>query len=133
MRRPVALVVFFALVASGANHHSLPEKLISARAVFIQNDSGDVKLGDAINKTLKSWGRWQIVNDRSDADLIAVVDHKHTFIQDSFTLTLLDSKSSERIWSAKHEAMLKAEVMISRQLTADLRSQLPGKPSKPSP
>jgi hypothetical protein len=112
------------------DHLPFPEKLINARTVFIQNDSGDSKLGDAIYKTLKDWGRWKIVTERSEADLVAVVDHKDILIHNDFTLTLLDPKSSERVWSAKHDAGFNARRIISRELTADLRKRLPAAPAQ---
>jgi hypothetical protein len=128
----LALIVPASVVAAksdspqaDAEHLPFPEKLINARTVFIQNDSGDSKLGDAMYKTLRSWGRWKIVAERSEADIVAVVDHKDIFIQNNFTLTLLDTKSSERLWSAKHDAAFNARGIISRELTSDLRKRLP--------
>lgn len=129
MPKALAVGLLFALLAAAADR--LPEKLVSAHTVYIQNDSGDSKLGNEIDKTLKNWGRWQIVADRSDADLIAVVDHKHSLIQNNFTFTLLDAKSSERFWFAKHDFAIKAEGVISRELTSELRQRLPGKSAKP--
>ncbi len=131
MRNAFAVGLLFALLAAGADRSSLPEKVVSARSVYIQNDSGDSKLGGELNKALKRWGRWQMVNNRAEADLIAVLDHKHTFIQNNFTLTLLDAKSSEPVWSAKHGASLNAQRVIAHGLISELRDQLPGRPGKP--
>jgi hypothetical protein len=70
------------------------------------------------------WGRWQIVTDRSQADLIAVLDHKDVFIHNDFTLTLIDPKTSEKVWSSRHDAAFNARAIISRELTAELRNRL---------
>jgi hypothetical protein len=119
------LALFMVARLPGAEHLPFPDKLVSAKTVYIQNDSGDSKFGDAMYRTLKDWGRWQILTDRSDADLIAVLDHKDILIRNDWTLTLIDPKTSEKIWSSRHDAGFNARGIISRELTAELRKRLP--------
>ena len=122
----LAALIIFPVLILAADQLPLPDKLVVAHAVFIQNDSGDSKFGDAMYRTLKQWGRWQIVTDRSGADLIAVLDHKDVFIHNDFTLTLIDPKTSEKVWSSRRDAAFNARAIISRELTAELRKRLTG-------
>jgi hypothetical protein len=52
----VAALIVFPLLVSAADQLPLPDKLVEAHAVFIQNDSGDSKFGDAMYRTLKQMG-----------------------------------------------------------------------------
>ena len=126
MKLTLAALIVFPVLVLAAEQLPLPDKLVAAHAVFIQNDSGDSKFGDAMYRTLKQWGRWQIVTDRSEADLIAILDHKDVFIHNDFTLTLIDPKTSEKVWSSRHDVAIDARAIISRALTADLRKRLTG-------
>jgi len=48
----------------------LPATVLTAKSVFIDNQTGMAKLGDRAYEELKKWGRFQIVADRKQADLI---------------------------------------------------------------
>jgi hypothetical protein len=120
-------------VKAATDHLPLPERLVSARTVLIENDSGDSKLGDAMYEAFREWGRWDVVADRSRADLVAVLDHKDIFIQNNFTLTVFDAKTSERLWSAKRDAGIVIRSMVCRKLTEQLRKRLPPDRAAPRP
>ena len=70
-----SLVLGFALStltlsAKEKQHLSLPATVLAAKTVFIDNQTGMAKLGDRAYEELKKWGRFQIVADRKQADLI---------------------------------------------------------------
>jgi hypothetical protein len=69
------LLLAFALAAFSSSakekqHLPLPATVLAAKKVFIDNQTGMAKLGDRAYEELTKWGRFQIVVDRKDADLI---------------------------------------------------------------
>ncbi|HWW23058.1 MAG TPA: hypothetical protein VNY78_04095 [Edaphobacter sp.] len=69
----VSITVGFAKQKPQIQHAPLPNKVITATKLFIQNDSGDAATADTAYGILKSWGRYQIVTAKQDADLILVL------------------------------------------------------------
>jgi hypothetical protein len=70
-----SIVLGFALCALTSSakekqHLPLPATVLAAKTVFIDNQTGMAKLGDRAYEELKKWGRFQIVADRKQADLI---------------------------------------------------------------
>jgi hypothetical protein len=43
---------------------------MAARTVYIDNRSGDAAIGDRAYQALKGWGRFEVVQDRKQADLV---------------------------------------------------------------
>jgi len=69
------IVLGFALCAFTSSakekqHLPLPATVLAAKTVFIDNQTGMAKLGDRAYEELKKWGRFQIVPDRKQADLV---------------------------------------------------------------
>jgi hypothetical protein len=56
----------------------LPETVVAAKTVFLVNDSGTAKLGDAFYQQIRAWNRWQVVTNREKADLVLVVSQQDT-------------------------------------------------------
>jgi hypothetical protein len=50
----------------------LPDQIVSAKTVFLMNETGKAKFGDAIYKQVKTWNRWQVITDKNQADLVLV-------------------------------------------------------------
>jgi hypothetical protein len=80
MKNPLyfAALLFFAVfaLASAAKekqHLPLPAPVLVARTVYIDNQTGIAKLGDRAYEQLKKWGRFQIVTDRREANLILLL------------------------------------------------------------
>src|SRR6185312_2640055 len=48
-------------------------KVLTAKAVYIQNNSGYANIADKVFAQLKEWGRYQIVDDKKKADLVLVL------------------------------------------------------------
>lgn len=59
--------------AKGKKHLPLPAQIMTAKTVYIDNQSGIAKLGDRAYEQLSKWGRFQIVSERKQADLILLL------------------------------------------------------------
>lgn len=55
-----------------AEHAPLPTALLNAKTVYLLNSSGDAAVFDRLYEKLKAWGRWEVVADGEDADLLLV-------------------------------------------------------------
>jgi hypothetical protein len=79
---PLVAILITVLCTQGStkerNHLPLPSKILTAKTVYLDNQSGEAKLGDRAFEQLKKWGRWQVVTDRKQADLILLLStHKY--------------------------------------------------------
>ncbi|SRR6266576_928489 len=54
----------------------LPEKVVKAKTVFYVNDTGNSRFGDDLYRELKKWNRWEVVTERSKADLVLVLSQR---------------------------------------------------------
>jgi hypothetical protein len=50
--------------------HGLPRKILAAKVVYFDDQSGARAVGDKALRQLKKWGRFKIVKDPKQADLI---------------------------------------------------------------
>jgi hypothetical protein len=83
MRQVTKSAIFGFLVVSSicalAKHHEaaqhapLPAKVIAAKTIFIQNDSGRAEIADKAYQAINAWGRYQIVDSSANADLILIL------------------------------------------------------------
>ena len=74
-----ALFLFVSLptaIAQQQLYAPLPDKITSAKAVFLVNDSGEAKLGDEVYRELRHWHHWEVVTDKQKADLVLVVNQQ---------------------------------------------------------
>jgi len=79
----IVATLSLALVAAASVHAQntskyapLPEKVVAAKTVFFVNDTGNSRFGDDMYQELRKWNRWQVVGDRSKADLIFVLSQR---------------------------------------------------------
>jgi hypothetical protein len=57
----------------------LPPQVLAAKTVYIDNQSGEAKIGDRAYQEIKKWGRFQVVTGRKQADLIFLLTaREHT-------------------------------------------------------
>jgi hypothetical protein len=77
MRMSLRLLVVFTLLglvrpSSLAAQKELARspRILSAKAVYFDNQTGSDVVGNSTVAQLKKWGRFQIVEDRKDADLV---------------------------------------------------------------
>jgi hypothetical protein len=68
----LALVVaIFSVMGSAADKHlPLSNTILTAKNVYIDNRSGSQTTGDHAYQELGAWRRFQVVQDKSQADLI---------------------------------------------------------------
>jgi len=73
------LLVLFVVAAFTTNgtakdkHLPLPPQVMTAKTVYIDNQSGFAKMGDKCNEEIQKWGRFQVVQNRKQADLILLL------------------------------------------------------------
>ena len=130
MRRTAApfLLILWSLCAAfaGAKHMPLPPALVQAKRIYIDNQTPDCpECADHAYDELSKWGRFQIVTDPKEADLIFVLkstsserpvsvvsnttptgaDSAHTsgtvVSHEDYTvyLAVLDSRTSQQLYS----------------------------------
>jgi hypothetical protein len=89
-------------------HLPLPPQLISAKSVYIDNQSGAPKPGDQAYQELSAWGRFQVVQDKSQVDLIfRLTAYSATegniwgppSVNAYSVLTVLDAKTGQTLWT----------------------------------
>jgi hypothetical protein len=68
------ILLLCALTAMGKDLKApLPERLFQAKTVYIDNQSQHAEILDRAYTALKEWNRYQIVQDKSKAELIVVL------------------------------------------------------------
>jgi len=121
------LLLFLALLTrpTGAGPKPLPEAIVRARTVFIENQTGFNELQYALVLELTKWGRFDLAEGREQADLIIRLDngnHVHAVPDGQYPsgpmnafaetsevpkghtrIALLDPKSNTLLWSDTHK------------------------------
>ena len=95
------------------NYVPLPAQVITAKTVYIDNQSEEAGVGEKARDELRRWGRFQIVSDRAEADLVLVFSTSaytsyatssppySTEVEANYTyLTIIDGKSGQHLWNA---------------------------------
>src|SRR5713226_10235517 len=59
--------------AQDQKHSTLAPRIVSAKSVYFDDQSGVAAVGDKTLHQLKRWGRFQVVQDRKRADLIILL------------------------------------------------------------
>src|SRR5215831_15998551 len=74
---PQSFLVLVLLCASTAakekQHLPLPQQIISAHTVFIDNQTGLAQLSDEAYREIRHWHRWQIVANADQADVVLLL------------------------------------------------------------
>lgn len=65
---------------------------------FVQNDSWHSSTGDQCIGELLGWGRFKLVNDKKEADLVM---HVTGSIEDRTTLVVTDASTDQKLWTSK--------------------------------
>jgi hypothetical protein len=63
----------FAAPAQDMKHHGLPPKILSAKSVYFDDRTDSRHIRDKALSQLKKWGRFEIVKDPTQADLILLL------------------------------------------------------------
>src|SRR5215813_11550257 len=115
---PLLIVFWVAVLSVWANPTALPETVVRARAIYLQNDTGFAELEYTAILELNKWGRFDLAERAEKADLILRLDSSTRvrvvpdgqipgahFADDSSVpagytrIALLDPKSDQMLWS----------------------------------
>lgn len=154
MRKRAGLLalVFFGsglFYSAGAQKgHEVPRRLLTAKLVYFENQTGFPAVGGDAIREIQKWGRYQVVQSREQAELIFVLSSKieadgvrspfedRRFGPDlSFHfryrpanayLTVDDATTGERLWSGRHlwGGLLTGFNSAGRRLVHRLRKQV---------
>src|SRR5260370_2387176 len=88
MRKIAVLFAFVVCLSAHANtkHAPLPEQVLKAKTVYVDNQSGLASLGDKAYDELSKWGRFKIVMSAKDADFGLLIS-AHAYVTGSSTTT----------------------------------------------
>jgi hypothetical protein len=130
----------------------LPEKVVRAKTVFYVNDTSSSRFGDDLFQELKKWNRWQMIGDRTRADLILVLsqrDHIEGTIatatattngnsayatglsvpikSSSWHIFLIDPTNGETLWVSSHTLggrLWQSWGSVARSLLSDIQKRI---------
>lgn len=131
-----ALFAFCAVCAAQApesdKYAPLPDQIVNAKNVYLVNETGKAKFGDAVYKQIRTWNRWQVVTDRSKADLILTVTDKGGMksVNPSFYLILTDPKGGNGLWTSRTTMQAKlwrSWDSVAQSLIGDIRKRISDK------
>ena len=79
----ILAVLATALLSSGVTAQEnkfapLPERVTSAKSVAIVNDTAISRFGDGLYEEVHRWNHWQVVAEKSKADVILVLSQRDT-------------------------------------------------------
>jgi hypothetical protein len=119
------LLLSLASTTANAGPKNLPEAVVRAHTVFLENETGFVELQYAAVLELSKWGRFDIVESREKADLVMRLDggsHVREVPEGQFPtrpgvnafadseipkghtrIALLDPKTNTLLWSDTHK------------------------------
>jgi hypothetical protein len=66
----LALVLVVSPIHAKGNHAPLPASVIAAKTVYIDNQTGHAEISDRAYDALSKWGRFKILKNAKDADLV---------------------------------------------------------------
>ena len=155
MRKRVGVLAVIFILSSGSlvpakaqKHDKLPARLLTAKLVYFENQTGFAAVGEESVRELEKWGRFRIVPDPAQAELLLVLSSKvesgalasptedRRFGPDlSFHfryrpanayLTVDDAVTGERLWSGRHVwgGLLTGFNSAGRRLIHKLRKQV---------
>jgi hypothetical protein len=145
----LSAAILLANGVSAQDHAPLSDKLVSARTVYLINDSEDVKAYDTFFRELKKWGRFKVVTSRETADVVAVLTSTATYaltigtatattsgnvttlngsaisVPNTFLhLKIFDGRTGDPVWSDSTEKWISSGHAPSK-LVGNLRKRIP--------
>ncbi len=66
----LAVVLVVSPIYAADKYAPLPARVIAAKTVYIDNQTGKSEITDRAYEALSKWGRFKIVKDAKDADLV---------------------------------------------------------------
>jgi hypothetical protein len=71
--KALLLIMFLVVPTFAKDYAPLPEKLLQAKTVYVENQTKDAERGDTMFRELSKWKRYVLVTDKSKADLVFVL------------------------------------------------------------
>jgi hypothetical protein len=118
----LVLVLCLTALQAGASPKTLPDMVIHAHSVFLENETGFVEMEYTAILELTKWGRFGIAASREKADLVMRLDsatHVHVVPEGQYPganafadsdipkghtrIALLDPKTNALLWSDTHK------------------------------
>ncbi len=123
----MVLATLFVLLGNGQSGPPgetapLPEKIVTAKTIFLMNETGQPKLGDAVYKQIKTWNQWKIATDRAQADLLLIVTNKGK----TFYLNVRDARTEAQLWSVRttmQGKLWRTWDAVAKDLLSDIRKR----------
>jgi hypothetical protein len=138
--------------AKDKDHLPLPAQVMSAKTVYIENRSGQAAIGDRAYQEIKNWGRFQMVQERDQADLILLLTAReevrggqqngrvdedgniHTSTSPDVWrysgLTALDPRTGNTLWTESRVASILRKSAIKRAID-ELRKRIEEQEAQP--
>jgi hypothetical protein len=117
----LSAIVFLAVQISATpqGSTSLSPKILRAKTVFVDNQSGYVRARNEFYDEIGKWNRLRIVSDKANADLVVILTAQNT--QRTTQMALVDPKTGDIVW---FNAMVWSEQGAARDLVVDLRKRI---------
>jgi hypothetical protein len=113
----VTLLVFFGAIKIHANdkHASLPASVISARTVYVDNQTSSAELYNIAYTELSKWGRFEMVDTPQKADIVLRLSNGHSvrFVPGGENAPTADRVAGKQNWTSADEAVPPGSTRIS--------------------
>jgi len=87
-------------------HLPLAPQVMTARTAYIDNRSGRSAVADETYHEIRKWGRFQVVQDRTQADIILLLTTTLDSDGDAWRhLTVIDPSTGDILWSDSKAAI----------------------------
>ena len=137
MRRMIFVAFLFCFFQAYAKTPPIPEELLNAKTAFVVNRGASVKDFEKLCNLLKEWGRFEIVQDQKNADIVFTISTRlesrivqspnvgvgggTTNVQGQVNyLTILDARDLTQLWSDQTSGDSKDP----RQLVNNLKNKM---------
>jgi hypothetical protein len=128
---PICAAVLNAPQATTENdkYAPLPDQVLKAKTVFLVNETGKARFGDAVYKRIKTWNRWQVLTDKSKADIVLVVTDKGGMdsLNPSYYLNVVDPKTGDQLWTSRttmQGKLWRSWGSVAETLVGDIRKRM---------
>jgi|SRR5579862_434021 len=97
----------------------IPAKIIQAKTVFVENQSGYDRARDELADELGKWNRIHIVYNKASADVVVILTAQNA--QRTTQIAFVDSTTGDKIWT---NSMVWSNRGAVRDLLGDLKQRI---------
>jgi hypothetical protein len=126
MRQPIlsvllaaALIPAIQVAAKQQMLSPIPAKVMKAKTIFVENQSGYDRARDEFAGELGKWNRFRIVYNRAGADLVVILTAVNT--ERTTQIAFIDPTTGDKIWN---NSMAWSERGAVRDLLGDLKQRI---------